>query len=260
MLRGLYTAAAGMMTNMIATDVLANNIANTTTVGFKKSDVTFQAFDDMLISRINAKGAKPIGKISMGSAVSSTPVDFSQGTLKQTGNPLDMAIEGDGFFTVKNGKGELFYTRDGNFTIDKDGFLTTHEGCRLQQEIKGEKKDIQVPEGKIITVTPHGELDADNTPFGTLLITRFENNKALEKMGNTLYKETPGSKKMPKIEDPNKLGYKVHQNSLEYANSNIVEDLVKTMTGFRLYEALQKNIQMQNDTLGRAVNDVGKSV
>lgn len=256
MLRGLYTAASGMMSNEILTDTIANNLANINTIGFKRSEVSFQEFDNVLVNRIDAQGSKVIGTMSMGAEVSATTMNFAQGGMRDTGNPLDFAIDGPGFFTVKDGKGNTYYTRDGNFTINSNGFLCTHNG----ELVQGQNGNISIPTDKEISSTGLGQLEAAGQPFDSLLISKVENPHSLEKIGGNLLKATPTSKIIPKTDNPGALGYKIQQRTLEMSNANPITELINSITGQRLYESLQKSIHIQNETLGKAVNEVGKYI
>src|SRR5579859_5294529 len=115
MLRGIYTAASGMMNEMMSTDNMANNLANASTVGYKGTSVNYQAFPEMLMRQMDGFGS--IGTLTTGDKVNSTSINFAQGQLQGTGNSLDLGMEGDGFFTLKNRLGQLLYTRDGEFTL-----------------------------------------------------------------------------------------------------------------------------------------------
>ncbi|MBY0404899.1 MAG: flagellar hook-basal body protein [Cyanobacteria bacterium] len=260
MLRGLYTAASGMISGFISEDISANNLANINTAGFKKSNVTYKAFPEMLLSRLDTNGAKPVGSLSFGSGIGTSQIDFSQGDIRQSGNPLDMAIEGDGFFTLKDAKGELSYTRNGSFTINNQGFLVTHDGKLVQQGPAEKLQNIKIPNTGILAITEAGTLQADQTPIAKLFITRFTNNQTLEKQGNSQYKASASTQIDKSPPAPNKIPYKIHSQSLEYSNTNAIKELLSSISGLRYYEALQKNIHVQNETLGKAVNEVGKSV
>lgn len=255
MLRGLYTAAAGMLATQISTDTLASNLSNVNTIGFKGNKVNYQTFPEMLINRINNNQQEQIGSLMTGSKVFESYIDFSAGALKQTGNTFDMAIEGDGFFTVKSKTGTPYYTRAGNFTINEEGFLTTMDGAYVQ----GSLGNIQLSlDGGPFSVTPRGEISGRNGVIDQLKVARFENNHMLEKVSDNLYQATPNSKTLPEPDAGTPLGYKVNTGMLEESNINPVMELVNNIQGLRLYEALQKNIHIHNDTLGKAVNEVGR--
>jgi flagellar basal-body rod protein FlgF len=255
MIRGLYTAAAGMLAQTVATDTMANNLANINTAGFKRNGVSFQGFPEMLMHRIQGTGgAKPaIGSLYSGSAVHNTSTNFVQGSLHQTGNPLDVGLQGDGFFTVKTGNGQTRYTRDGSFTLNATGELVTQTG----EKVQGTNGTIVVPAGSVVAISPNGTISAisqtGSEPLGKLALAQFDDNKALQKVGNNLYQAPAGV--TPKT-TPNTVA--VAQGSLESSNVNAVSELVNSITGLRLYEALEKNIHAHNDTLGKAVNEVGK--
>lgn len=261
MLRGLYTAASGMLAQMLNTDAMANNLANASTTGYKQTDVHFQAFPEMLMNRINGSGGKtPIGSLSNGLAIAGNITKFTQGDLHETGNTLDFAMEGKGFFKVQNAKGETFYTRDGNFTMNKEGYLMTHNGEFVMGRTPDKKEQrIQMPPDKAISLTARGQLMADNTPFATMAITQFKDENTLDRLGSNLYKASAKSQEIPPPTDGAPVDYEVHQGRLEGSNTNVVRELVNTMVGFRMYEALQKNIQVHNETLGKAVNELARS-
>lgn len=255
MLRGLYTAASGMLSATVGTDTLAHNLANVNTVGFKGSKLNYQSFPEMLITRMGKQGTESIGSLMTGNQVKGTFINYAPGAMRATGNTFDLALEGDGFFTVKTDKDETYYTRAGNFTMNEEGYLTTMNGDYVQ----GEAGNIQVNsnQGKV-SINRQGEVFIGQNRVDKLKIGRFENNQMLEKVGDTFYKETPVSK--PLTPQPgDKRGYSIHQGTLEESNVNAVSELVNNIQGLRLYEALQKNIHIHNETLGKAVNEVGRS-
>jgi flagellar basal-body rod protein FlgF len=254
MLKGLYTAASGMLTVMMSTDAMANNLANANTTGFKGSKMNFKAFPELLMSRIDSNGSSQLGGgISLGNQVHGSFVDFSPGAMRKTGNPLDLALHGDGFFEVKSAVDDQRYlTRGGDFTINNEGFLTTSRGDYVQ----GEGGNISVT-GKnkgIITITESGVVNVNNAPVGKLVVKQFKNNQALEKVSDGLYRETPASETRQPGENSS---FSIEQGVLEGSNVNAVAELVNNIQGMRLYEALQKNIRMHNDTLEKTVTEVG---
>ena len=137
MIRGLYTGASGMLSEMARTDIIANNLANVNTLGFKKDRTIFRAFPEMNIHRVDDPvqvglnrviDPKPfIGMLGTGVMVDEVNIDFSQGAIKTTSNPLDVAIKGEGFFQVQTPEG-IRFTRDGNFSLNRDGYLVTKDG------------------------------------------------------------------------------------------------------------------------------------
>jgi flagellar basal-body rod protein FlgG len=226
------------------------------TVGYKGSKMNFQTFANMLINRIDNQGQNNVGTISTGSKVYGSYVNFQPGAMQETGNTFDVALNGDGFFTVKDSTGKTFYTRAGNFTIDSQGYLTTMSG----EYVQGKLGNIQVNlDDGPYQINSKGELSGKGRLIDQLDVAQFADNQTLDKVSDNLYQATPVSKKLP---DPTLTGgpltYKVAQGTLEGSNVNPVAELITNIEGLRLYEALQKNIRMQNDALGKTVNDVGR--
>lgn len=249
MLKGIYSAAAGMTSQMILTDTIANNLANVNTPGYKSTGVEFATFGEALVNRIGSFQQSMIGRYAQGSKVLGTMFNFAQGDLTPTGNPLDLALQGDGFFTVKlpDNNDAIVYTRAGNFTLDNNGFLTTATGGRVQ----GYNGDILIPKNtKTISIRKSGEVVADGTVIDVLKIAQFSTNQHLKRMG---YSYFTGLNPTGDVIDVS-----VEQGYLERSNANVITELVNSMTGLRVYETLQKSIQMQNETLGKSVNEVGR--
>ncbi|WP_303672579.1 flagellar hook-basal body protein [Vampirovibrio chlorellavorus] len=256
MLRGLYTAAAGMLASTTGTDTLASNLSNVNTVAFKGNKVNYQTFPEMLINRMSSQGQERVGTLMAGSKVHGSFVNFAPGAMKQTGNTFDLAIQGDGFFTVKSKvNGDTYYTRAGNFTMDQNGFLTTVNGDFVQ----GKLGNVQMAlDGGPFNINGQGNVSGRNGIIAQLQIARFENNQALEKLSDNLFQATNNSKQLPEPKNGDPLGYQINSGMLEESNINPVAELVNNIQGLRLYEALQKNIHIHNDTLGKAVNEVGR--
>jgi flagellar basal-body rod protein FlgG len=255
MLKGIYTAAAGMLGTEMAIDTLASNLANVSTIGFRSNRINFQNFPEMLIQKVSELGQKAVGGIMTGSQVFETFVNTMPGTIRPTGNPFDLAIQGDGYFTVKSANGDLFYTRAGNFRVDDDGYLTTTEGLRVQ----GKLGDIRLNQDQgPFNFSGSGQLTGRGQAIDQLQITRFENNQSLQKVNANLYAAGPAAKRRPGDVTDTRPGYSIVQGSVEESNVNPVMELVNTIQGQRLYEALQKNIHMHNSTLEKAVNEVGR--
>lgn len=255
MLKGLYTAAAGMLAVTTANDILASNLANVNTIAFKGSKVNFQTFPDMLMNRINNQSQQPVGSLTTGSQVFESYNSFAPGAIMQTGNPFDLAIQGDGFLTVKNNAGQSYYTRAGNLTINEQGFLTTVDGALVQ----GKLGNIQLSQdGGPFSVNTQGSIIGRTGVIDQLQIARFENNHLLSKVSDNLYETTPAVRKLPDLPSGAALPCTINSGSLEASNINPVAELVNTIQGQRLYEALQKSISNQNDTLKKAVNEVGQ--
>ncbi|MBF0102125.1 MAG: flagellar basal-body rod protein FlgG [Desulfobacterales bacterium] len=255
MIKGLWTAATGMSAQELQTDVVANNIANVNSVGFKKSRANFQdlMYQTMLVAGATTPGGGqiPTGiQVGLGAKTSSVQKIFTQGSYVQTGNELDFSIEGRGFFRVNSG-GEELYTRAGNFTRDSEGYISTPSGDRLQPE-------IALPiEAVIVTLQSNGRLTATNQAGEVVVeqdipIYSFVNPSGLYAVGRNLLRPTTGSGD-PVEGVPGTDGFgTLSNNFLEMSNVSIVEEMVGMITGQRAYEACSKSIQTADSMLGMA--------
>ncbi|PID77952.1 MAG: flagellar basal-body rod protein FlgG [Deltaproteobacteria bacterium] len=257
MIRALWTAATGMQAQQMQTDVVANNLANTNTTGFKKSRANFQ---DLMYQTILMAGATTPGggqvpsgvQVGMGVKPASVQKIFTQGDYHHTGNELDMAIEGRGFFKV-NHNGEELYIRAGNFTKDSEGYITTPSGDRLQPEIAIPQETI------LITVQSNGTLTAHGKGEALLLQTQipiynFINPSGLYAAGKNLFRETAASGN-PVEGIPGEDGFgTLANNYLEKSNVSVVEEMVAMIIGQRAYEANSKSVQTADTMLGLANN------
>lgn len=255
MIRSLWTAASGMNAQQMTVDVISNNLANANTTGFKKSRANFQdlMYQTQLIAGATTPGGGqiPTGiQVGMGTKPSSVQKIFTQGDYVQTGNDLDMAIEGRGFFRVINGDEEL-YTRAGNFTLDSEGFLTTPAGGRLQPEIG------LPPETVLVSVQSNGQLTAYGAGDTVLLTEQinlytFVNPAGLFAVGQNLLRPTEGSGD-PIEGIPGSEGVGTISNTfLEMSNVSVVEEMVAMIVGQRAYEANSKTVQTADSMLGIA--------
>lgn len=252
MIRGLYSAASGMASTMMDMDILANNLSNMNTTGFKKSTSNYQAFKDVLINRIDKQGSEKIGSYASGVQLAGTHVQHNQGTLKRTNNPFDLALQGTGFFKLEGPNGQTLYTRNGSFTRSANGFIVNQDGMRVLGQNNG---PIQIPENvSQITITNGGLVANGEQVLGQIGIEEFSNPESLEQQGQYLFSEGPGTRRETFSEDKTT----VVQGSLELANVNAVEELVRNISGVRRYESIQRSIRMQNESLKLAVTQVGR--
>jgi flagellar basal-body rod protein FlgG len=256
MMRGLWTAASGMSAQQVNLDLIANNLANVNTVGFKRARADFQ---DLLYQTLSAAGSKtgddstvPTGiEIGLGVRTASTEKVFTTGDFKQTNNALDLAIEGDGFFTVATPNGSA-YTRDGSFKLDGDGRLVTADGYALDG-------NLTIPAGaESITIGPDGTVNVllagSDTPqeVGKIQLTRFVNPAGLANSGHNLFTETAASGK-PVAGAAGSEGFgRLAQNTLEMSNVSVVEEMVAMIVAQRAYETNSKAIQAADDMLQMA--------
>lgn len=251
MVRGLYTAYTGMMNQQARLDVITNNLANASTVGYKKEGSTSQAFDSMYTQKIkdDSEGYinRRIGKESLGVKIGETYTDYTQGSFKVTGNTLDLALEGSGFFNIeytsKSGVTSTKYTRDGSFSINNEGMLVTEDGDYLL----GQGGRIQIPDGAEVTIDELGNVYADEHLVDTIEITDFDDYNYLSKFGENLYTALDGATE--KTADG-----KVRQGYLEMSNINVISEMVEMITISRAYESNQKAIQTIDSSLEKSVN------
>jgi len=260
MVRGLYTAWTGMVNEQKRLDVISNNMANSNTTGYKKQNVTSQSFDDEFAVRINDNNRDttsryPIGYMNLGVKIGETYLDFSQGSLRETGNTYDLALSGDGFFTIqttnKQGVTTTKYTRDGSFTVNTEGYLVTKDGDYVL-DTNGER--IQIPGAQTaqsVAFDQNGNILVDGQQVATLGIVSFENPQALLIYGENMYDATDAAGLQASTAI-------VHQGYLEMSNTNVIEEMVDMITITRAYEAGQKMIQTVDNTLQKAVNEIGK--
>ena len=255
MVKGLYTAYTGMINEQHRMDVLTNNLANANTVGFKKEGATSQAFDDVLALKIkdttDASMVKPLGGMSMGVKIGENYTDHSQGSLRETGNTYDIALSGTGFFTVefKNKAGETStkYTRDGGFTLNKEGYLVTKDG----DYVLGTNGRIKVDPLQTSVIDKQGRIYQNDRLVATLKITDFEDYNYLEHYGENYFQTVDGAKE--------KTGeFQTISGYLEMSNMSVVQEMVNMISVSRAYETNQKIIQTYDSSLEIAANQLGK--
>ncbi len=263
MVKGLYTAYTGMINEQYRLDVLANNLANADTNAYKKEGTTSQTFADELAIKIkdtSAYGlAKDLGVISMGVHIGETYTDYSQGSFEVTDNETDFALNGDGFFAIaftdKLGETTVKYTRDGAFTINTEGYLVTKDGDYVLDQngaMNGEANSrIQVDPDTTSVVDECGNIYQNDELVDTLGVVDFEDFDYLAKYGENMYELVDGGTRIASEA-------KVEQGVIEASNVNVVSEMVNMITIARAYQAGQKVINAIDETLDKAVNEVGK--
>ncbi len=256
MVRGLYTAYTGMVNQQKRLDTITNNLANASTTGYKREGATARAFNEYMGVRVNdstvAYKITDIGNMSLGVKIGENYTDYSQGSLRSTENTYDLALEGNGFFSIsftnKQGEQSIKYTRDGNFTLDAEGALRTTDGDYVQ----GEGGDIYIPtDAAQVAITSTGDIYADGEYIDTIKIVDFEDYNYLKKYGENMYEPVDGATEI----EPTAL---IHQGYLESSNINVVNEMVEMITITRAYEANQKALQSSDQMVDKAVNDVGR--
>jgi flagellar basal-body rod protein FlgG len=259
MIRALRTAATGMKAQEVRVDVIANNLANVNTAGFKKTQAQFQ---DLLYQTLRPAGIAEFQgqvvptemQVGHGVKLSSTQKVFTQGELQKTQNDLDLAINGDGFFQIQQPDGTIAYTRDGNFEISQDGILVTTDGLMLQPQITIPANAMKLSvgaDGNVNVLLPQ-QVQPQNV--GRIELARFINPAGLRNIGNNLYLETVSSNP-PLLGNPaeNEFG-RIEQGYIEYSNVSVVDELVDLITAQRVYELNSRGISIADNMLQVAGN------
>lgn len=259
MMRALFSGASGMHAQTLNMDVISNNLANINTSGFKKSRAEFQ---DLIYQTLREPGAKstisteiPTG-MQVGLGVKPVAINkvFSQGNFKHTGGPLDLVIEGDGFFQVTMPDGTIAYTRDGTFNRDSTGRVVTNEGYPIEPAITIPADAISVTIGNDGTVSVLRPGETEATEVGTIQLVKFINPAGMKNLGKNLFLNTTSSgdpiQGTPGLEG---LGT-ISQGYQEMSNVDIVEELVGMIIAQRAYETNSKAIRAADGMLREAIN------
>jgi flagellar basal-body rod protein FlgG len=255
MIQSLFSGATGMEAQQLNLNTIANNLANANTNGYKRSKIEFQ---DLLYQKTRTAGADagggnvtPTGiELGNGSKVVSTAKVFTQGQLKQTGEKMDIAIDGDGFLEVQRGDGTKAYTRDGALKVDGQGKVVTSDGLQVLsgfQPIAAGSTGVAISGSGEVTVTSSG----GNQNF-RIQLTRFANPSGLRSLGGNLYEETPASG-TAETGNPSEAGFgSIQQGFIESSNVNVVEEMVNMIQAQRAYEINSKSIQTSDEMMEKA--------
>ena len=258
MIKGLYTGAAGMMTQLARQDTIANNLANVSTVGYKKDFAVSASFPGMLMSRLGESkeghdgrlirlAPQVIGPIGTGAVIDRIYTNFEQGNLMQTASPLDVAIVSEGFFTIETEQG-IRYTRDGRLHLGADGMLVNFNG---QSVLDLAGSPIFLPVGDI-NITDEGDIFVDDIYITTLQVVRFDDLNQLVKEGSVHFRATEEPEVM--------LQPGLRQGWLESSNVNAIREMVSLISVMRAYEAAQKVIQSHDELTQTAVNNTASTL
>ncbi|MBQ3584332.1 MAG: flagellar hook-basal body protein [Lachnospiraceae bacterium] len=258
MVRGLYTSYTGMLNQQYRLDTITNNLANASTTGYKREGATSISFDDVLTYKVKDSSVsyinQYIGDMNLGVKIGENYIDYSQGSFKETENTYDLALEGNGFFTIrftnKNGEDVIKYTRDGSFITDAEGTLRTKDGDYV---LNSAGTEISIPtDASDILIDELGNIYADEEYIDTLGITDFEDYNYLAKdTGENYYIAVDGATET-------EWNGKVAQGYLEMSNINVVSEMVEMIAISRAYESNQKAIQTVDTMLEKSVNQVGR--
>ncbi|MCR5100362.1 MAG: flagellar hook-basal body protein [Butyrivibrio sp.] len=282
MVKGLYTAYTGMVNEQRRMDIATNNLANANSAGFKEQRSVSQSFDDLLGIKIKDLSDAPytkrnLGIITAGVKLGGTYTNFEQGALKETGNTFDLAINnsipttdsnsvrdnmlagGNGFFATEYGTDEeqnilIKYTRDGNFTVTPDGYLVTSEGNYV---LDVNNNRIQINPDLDTAIQPNGNILQDGNQVAQIQVASFDDITLLERyQDNAFIIGDSGATVIGTTAEA--AGAQVHQGYLEGSNISVVDEMVNLISIQRAYELNSKVIQTEDDTLDKAVNQLGQ--
>ncbi len=251
MIRGLYTAASGLMAGLKQQEVMADNLANIETAGFKANTTALHDFRRHLIREVGGGdfaagpfGSRSVGLVGSGTFLNAQPIDLSQGSVVDTDGPLDLALQGNGYFVLKTPDGNR-YTRDGRFRLDAESRLVTGDGMFVLAE-NGDGP-IVVPAGRI-AIDESGAITVDGKPVANIRLRDFAPD-ALERDGNTRFTANGEGEAARLV---------VHQGVIERSNVDPVRVLTASMGVLQAYTSTQRVFQVQAESLQRAVNEIGR--
>lgn len=275
MLRGFYTAASGMLAQQRQTEMLTNNLANANTTGFKADQSSIRSFPEMLLQRMESKNVatdnslqlpinKNVGSISTGVYVQEVTPLFSQGDVQETELKTDIALingsmpadangkMGTVMFVVENSNGEMRYTRNGNFTLDGTGYLTTSEGNYVLDQ---NNERIQLNSDDF-TIDQEGTISENNQAVTRLGVAFAENPDSLVKEGGGLFRAAEDE--LTDAYNEADVSFTLNQGLLEGSNVDESQTMTELMAAYRSFEANQKMLQAYDRSMDKAVNEVGK--
>lgn len=257
MLRGLYTAHTGLRNEQNRMDILTNNLANASTVGFKKEGSTSQAFRDVLAVKVKDSSVglwneQPIGLNRLGVKIGENYTDYSQGSFRVTENTYDLALSGSGFFALEytNSAGETStkYTRAGDFTLTQEGYLVNNDGMYV---LDTQNRRIQLNTLVDSTIDETGTIYQEGEAVAQIQVADFEDYDYLEKYGDTFFQPKEGASLIDGTAE-------VKSGVLEMSNMSVVTEMVNMISVTRAYETNQKIVQTYDESLDIAVNQLGR--
>lgn len=257
MLKGLYTAYTGMINEQHRMDTMTNNLANASTVGYKKEGATSQSFDKVLAVKIKdesigLQNVKRLGYNNPGVKIGENYTDYTQGSFRVTDNTYDLALAGEGFFAIeftnKAGETSTMYTRAGQFTLNREGYLVTEDGDYV---LDTQNRRIRLNTLIDSKISSNGTISQNGVDVARIQVADFEDYNYLEKYGETYYRPIEGATRIDGDAEV-KSGY------LEMANVQIVSEMVNLISITRAYESNQKIIQTYDSSLEIAVSQLGR--
>lgn len=243
MIKGMYRSASAMIPRIKQQEIIANNLANASSPGFKKDMIFTQE-----LSRAQAKLSTPRNDWET-PMIDQVYTDYDQGSLDKTNNPLDLAIEGYGFFIIQDPESEdIYLTRAGNFAVSPDGYLSTPEGYRVMSDAGPITLD-----GGDVDISEIGQVSVDGSVVANIRIADVENPEELSKVGQNAWNVPEG------IELRGALNFTIRQGYLESSNIDAVKEMVDMIVSFRGYESDAQALKMQDDSLEKLINNVGRT-
>ena len=251
MIRGIYTAAAGLATAQLRLGIVSNNVANASTPGYKQDQLPDEVGRAIDLQRyaVDSQG-QPVGSITLGPQVGISELDLTAGPIQETSNPLDLAIAGSGYFAIQASDGSTRYTRDGGLHADFDGTLRSRDGSAV---LDVNNQPVVLPANTDVSIASDGTVLAGGSQVAQLQLVDFAAGTHLNKVGNGMFTAPTGTLPQPAT------GFQLYQGYIEGSNVDMSESMVATMNLVRAYEANQKLMQMQDETLKSTVNEVGKA-
>lgn len=256
MMRALFTAASGMIIQERRQTNVSNHLANAATTAFKVQELITKETDKSMIQNreatSNGRYMRDIGQLSLGAEVDELHIDFEQGVLEDTNRETDLALQGDGFFKIQWSDTTNGYTRNGHFTIDKNGYLSTEDGKRvLGINLKTNKQEPILVENKKLQVNTDGRVALDGKDTYKFEIVNLTPVSELDVIGTGAYLIKEGMEVVS-------TDAVIYQNKLEKSNVNPLEEMVKMIEISRTFESNQKVIQSVDEMMGKSVNEIGR--
>ncbi len=244
MIRGLYSSAGGLLVQSARTDVISANLAGLSVPGYRRDIPVVEAFAYTIQHTARGRAVGPPGGAIL--LAPETRLDLRPGPVRATGSPLDLALEGPGYFCVQTQTGEA-YTRSGAFRRDPDGGLVTSAG----HPVLGQAGPLRIT-GSDVQVLENGDVVVDGTRVDRLKLADFPPTVRMRKLGDGLLRPAPGTAPLPAAQP------RVRQGYLEAANVNAVSELAAMISALRAFEASQRALQATDQTLDKAINDIGR--
>lgn len=267
MSRGFYSATAAMMSEMERFETVANNLANVNTHGFKRKQTLHHDFAAGFVERTqaaqmrlgldaqgrpqrerSAEAPARIGELGTGTYVMSTWTLHEGGALESTGNPYDLALQGEGFFVVQDADGKEHYTRNGHFGLNAEGELVTGSGM----QVLGENGPLRFAPGTRISLDAQGRVFDGQTEIDSLRLVNFKQPQQLVSEGSTLFANPQNGETAP-------VTASLVQGSLEQSNVDVAGEMVQMISALRSYQIAQKALQSEDDMSGKLINQVGRA-